>query len=299
MYPRLLIATASVVALAAGSWLTAAEQATFVLSNGHRVSGVIAAHGRLGTNVRPEFAELSLGTSDGLEIVVPIDRVAVIDFAGGTPGPDELESLPSGTQHALRLRNGPEREGRLIDFFNGEVVRWQNANGRREDIAIRQVSRIYLDTDSARRIYGYRPSTGTGSGRGFGRIGRGSGVNPNTAGEGNEIEVRGAVPWTTTGLRVSTGEMMRFSASGTVFYTREDSARSTPDGNASLILNSYPVPKMGVGGLIARVGNGAPFPIGSNQEPIRMPAMGFLQLGINDDNFADNSGGFRVIIRRD
>ena len=57
---------------------------------------------------------------------------------------------------------------------------------------------------------------------------------------------------------------------------------------------------MGVGGLIARVQpNNQAFPIGSNQERIRMPATGFLQLGINDDNFEDNSGTYRVQIRRE
>jgi hypothetical protein len=55
---------------------------------------------------------------------------------------------------------------------------------------------------------------------------------------------------------------------------------------------------MGVGALIGRVGNSAPFAIGSNRNPITMPANGQLRLGINDDNHADNTGTFVVTIVR-
>ena len=54
---------------------------------------------------------------------------------------------------------------------------------------------------------------------------------------------------------------------------------------------------MGVGGLVARVGNSAPFPIGSNTNGITMPADGRLMLGVNDD-ILDNSGAFYVQINR-
>jgi hypothetical protein len=53
-----------------------------------------------------------------------------------------------------------------------------------------------------------------------------------------------------------------------------------------------------VGALIARVGNGAPFLVASNTSPIAMPANGRLQLGINDDHHADNTGQFSVGITR-
>jgi hypothetical protein len=59
---------------------------------------------------------------------------------------------------------------------------------------------------------------------------------------------------------------------------------------------NYPVPAMPVGGLIGKVGDSAPFPIGSNREPIVMPASGQLMLGINDEYVADNTGGFVVTL---
>ena len=55
---------------------------------------------------------------------------------------------------------------------------------------------------------------------------------------------------------------------------------------------------MPVGGLIGQVGNSAPFPIGSNAQPIRMPANGTLMLGVNDNELGDNSGIFTVAITR-
>jgi hypothetical protein len=54
---------------------------------------------------------------------------------------------------------------------------------------------------------------------------------------------------------------------------------------------------MGLGGLIGRVGNSAPFRIGSSSAPIRMPAAGRLFLGVNDDHHADNSGTFNVAVK--
>ena len=60
----------------------------------------------------------------------------------------------------------------------------------------------------------------------------------------------------------------------------------------------YPVTAMPVGGLIGKVGNSAPFPIGSNTQPIVMPAAGRLMLGVNDNDWSDNSGFFSVVITK-
>jgi hypothetical protein len=49
-----------------------------------------------------------------------------------------------------------------------------------------------------------------------------------------------------------------------------------------------------VGALIARVGNGTPFVVGANTDPITMPAAGVLFLGVNDDHLANNTGTYIV-----
>jgi hypothetical protein len=55
---------------------------------------------------------------------------------------------------------------------------------------------------------------------------------------------------------------------------------------------------MPVGGLIARVGNGTPFAIGSTGSPVTMPTGGRLFLGVNDDDYRDNTGGYDVNLYR-
>jgi hypothetical protein len=78
-------------------------------------------------------------------------------------------------------------------------------------------------------------------------------------------------------------------------------ANSGPDGNpAATIANGrYPLRGVAAGALIGRVGNSAPFAIGSNTAPIQMPTNGPLMLGINDDALGDNSGSFSVNISRE
>jgi hypothetical protein len=61
---------------------------------------------------------------------------------------------------------------------------------------------------------------------------------------------------------------------------------------------SYAVPNAGPGTLVGRVGSGRAFLIGNNTNPIVMPSSGRLQLGINDDNYKDNSGGFNVVVTK-
>ena len=61
---------------------------------------------------------------------------------------------------------------------------------------------------------------------------------------------------------------------------------------------AFPVPVAGVGSLIAKVGNSAAFPIGSNAPSVTMPADGRLMLGINDTEFGDNSGAYSVTVKK-
>ena len=60
---------------------------------------------------------------------------------------------------------------------------------------------------------------------------------------------------------------------------------------------NYPVKSAPAGTLIGRVGNSAPFVIGSQTE-ITTPADGRLFFGVNDDHYADNNGFFSVGIAR-
>jgi hypothetical protein len=192
------------------------------------------------------------------------------------------------------------RVGRFVNMVNGETVRWENKGGGTDDLPIRDVARIYLQTDATWRLYNYTPPASSGAG-----AGAGGAVRPPAGrrgifsrGASNTVTVRGAVPWLDTGITVRRGDLVAFTTTGEVFISRGNDTRSTPDGIANMMSRNYPVREMGAGGLIGKVGNSA-FAIGSNQEPIAMPAAGRLMLGINDDNFDDNSGSFRVVITRE
>jgi hypothetical protein len=77
--------------------------------------------------------------------------------------------------------------------------------------------------------------------------------------------------------------------------------KTGPDGDKNFGSRpGYPMRDMPVGGLIGRVGldASAPFAVGSTLTPITMPAAGHLYLGVNDDGYTDNSGGYDVGISR-
>ena len=100
--------------------------------------------------------------------------------------------------------------------------------------------------------------------------------------------------WVDTGLNVIRGDRVAFSGSGDIMVA--PGASAGVGGTPALKSAQYPIPSAMAGALIGKVGNSAPFLIGSNTQPITMPADGPLMLGINDDGFGDNTGSFSVTI---
>jgi hypothetical protein len=105
---------------------------------------------------------------------------------------------------------------------------------------------------------------------------------------------------------VDTGVDLRQEDNVTITATGEIFSRATgsisPDGNSryGTSAGSYPVPDAAFGALVGyiRMNNGrssAPFMIGS-QRTISAPADGRLILMVNDDNYRDNVGSFKVRI---
>jgi hypothetical protein len=252
---------------------------TFVLKNGDRVSGTLVyRHTTDFTVVR-----------DGREQTYPSDDIALIQFVPGDPSLNELEQLPNIDnnpneleRHVFVFRNGNVMRGKLHDIVDDWFDFDAQAGGRRKH-GLSELARLYFNPATARRVYNYEARKNEQSG------GAGSG--------GNEVRVQAANPWTSTGINVSRGERVSFEVSGDIRIG--PNVPAGPDGNPGLARRlSYPVRSMAAGGLIGRVGNGAPFPIGSNRGPIVMPAGGELRLGINDDRFNDNSGWFTVRVNR-
>jgi hypothetical protein len=267
-------------------------------------------------------------TDDGRAIPIRLDQVAVIQFGSGQPTPAELNALSRDNTQLIVRRNGSVEPGQVIDITaGGDVVRWQGRNGREQVIPFRSLTRIYLNTDRARAAFndgdrsdrgardrgdrGSRdPRAGNGNDPGFGNrndpgagnrngpgVGNGNNRSVGTSGLG-DVRVEANQAWTNTGVNVRAGDLVVFKSSGRINFGQGSTQNAGPEGNDSLKEPGYPVHGLGVGGLIGRVGNSAPFAIGSNSQAIRMPANGNLVLGVNDDQLGDNSGSYAVVISR-
>ena len=278
---RRLITTVALVACA-GLYAVAAERATFILTDGERKSGIVVFH----TNTRENLidGDFSLGRDDGgREMIFHADHVALIEFVGGQPGPNELAQLP-GSGHLIVMRDGTSQLGRFVNMIGGDTLIWENQSGQRQHFAIRDVSRVYLNPQSARTVFNYN----------------GSPAAVGTAGlalQGRTITVDARRAWTDTGITVAQGDRVVFQASGEIQFGRSAGQTATPDGGNDRRAN-YPDPTVPVGALIGKIGNGAPFAIGTQMQPLPMSASGRLMLGVNDNELGDNSGVFTVIVAK-
>jgi hypothetical protein len=271
--------------------LQAQSAVTFVLTNGDRIAGdsadrtdanPIMPYGELNIYAGPDKHERSFGQ----------EVVAVIDYSGGTPSNGELAALPAEGQ-MLVLKNGTRTQGRIAGLRNG-VLRWSGMSGNTEEYPVSQISRIYLNTGEARKVYNYAPGamatppavTPTPpTARGRGGIGSAIGVHANR-------------PWTDTNITVRVNETLRFNTSGAIKFGMGEGQAASADGNPEVTNAAFPVPTAPVGALIGRIGTGTPFLIGSKSDPMAMPQTGRLFIGINDDGYGDNTGQFTVIVTR-
>jgi hypothetical protein len=110
------------------------------------------------------------------------------------------------------------------------------------------------------------------------------------------VTVKASERWTNTGLTVREGDVVRIGSAGTVQLSANVDDTSSPGGAGSgRRAPSAPMPDRPAGGLIARIGDGAPLFVGADPQ-FRANASGQLYLGVNDDHLADNRGEFRVTV---
>jgi hypothetical protein len=281
---RRFISTVALVACAGIYAFAAGERATFILTDGQRKSGEVVFHG----GERNNFIDNQLNLGEGgKEESFHIERVAVIDFAGGTPNTDELGKVGASGQW-VALRNGSVESGKFVNMVGGDTLLWQNDAGQTRQIALRDVARVYLNPQSARTAFNYTGPTATP----VGTSGTASTLEPGAA------RVEATQAWTDTGITVKTGDLVAFRATGQIAFGQSAGQTASPDGKGDVRSPNYPVSAMPAGGLIARIGTSAPFPIGSNTQPIRMGSNGRLFLGINDNELTDNSGFFSVVVTK-
>lgn len=260
------------------SWLavalpTAQERATFVLTNGQRHDGAVV-YGRGDNNIVDGNFHLDAG---GADLSFPMNNVAVIDFAGGNPSAD-LQKLPSDNSGLMVMRSGAAERGHLHNIIKGDYVQWVNEAGQRNNIPIRDVSRLYLNPQNARSTF-------------LSRSGQAQAEQPPA---GTTIRVNANQQWVDTGINVRKGDPVLFYATGDILTGNGISAGVA--GSPVMDKARMPLPTAAGGSVIGRVGNSGPFYVGWNPNPITMPASGRLYLGVNDDNVNDNEGFFTVVI---
>jgi hypothetical protein len=266
--------TIAALAVAAFTYVgiaSAQENVNITLKSGERLTAQLVDLGGVGFTVKVNGEERRIPTSD----------VAVIDFSGGSMSEADWSKVPSG-QHAIWLRNGQVLTGELYDIGGTTPLRItvKDADHGNRDLTSTEVSRIVLS----------RPANTTGT--------TGSGTSGATSSDGSII-VSARQKWTPTGLTVRRGETLRITTTGEIQLSTDSNDVASPAGAKSgrYPTANAPMPRVLAGGLLGRIGNGQPFPIG-DQTSLPMPASGQLFLGINDDDVNDNNGEFRVQITR-
>jgi PA-IL-like protein len=267
----------SVLAASLGVVAMANHPATFVLRNGDRVSGELSYKG--GTSY----------TLNGKDY--PSSDIALIEFVPGTPSAAELQQIPTvdnnpreHERHVFVTRNGDVIFGKIYHISaDGNTITFDRRGGGREDISADNLARVYVNPAGARSVYA--SVLGTAS------------APAAVATSGTTIRVAANQAWTDTGITVNQGDRVAFQASGEIAYGRSAGQTATPDGGPDRRAQ-YPVPSVPVGALIGKVGNSAPFGIGTQTQPLPMPASGRLMLGVNDNELADNSGAYTVVVTK-
>lgn len=115
---------------------------------------------------------------------------------------------------------------------------------------------------------------------------------------GQPVSVPGNTKWKKSGIMIQVGDIIRFTAQGTVVY--DSTGNSCGPAGASwtdLRTKQDPLWQKPHAGLIARIeGIGAPFFVGASYR-VKASSSGELLLGINDYWYQENSGEFVVTIQ--
>jgi hypothetical protein len=189
----------------------------------------------------------------------------------------------------LIMRNGSRISGRLIGLRDG-VFEFEEDRGLRRGRVIKveqaDVRTVELDQDGPGQFDRGDREKGDRDGD---QVGRPRGLRE------RDVNVSARNQWTDAGVQVRNGQMIYFEASGKIRWgaNRQDG----PDGENNSPRNpNRPIPSRPAASLIGRVGDEAPFFIGSDTNGIRVRGAGTLFLGVNDETFEDNSGSFRVTV---
>ena len=106
--------------------------------------------------------------------------------------------------------------------------------------------------------------------------------------------------WTNTKVTIPAGDDVGISADGQITASPTETVGPAGDPSCTPAQNfpgrAFPAPSLPCYSLIARIGNGTPFEVGTSTL-ITNAAAGVLFLGINDNNVSGNSGSWNVKIK--
>jgi eukaryotic-like serine/threonine-protein kinase len=116
------------------------------------------------------------------------------------------------------------------------------------------------------------------------------------------IDIPASQEWTDTGVTVRSGAAVGISAAGDVYLAAAGSSQPpggdpscTPTTAYAARSSQFPAPQLPCWSLIARIGTGRPFEVGTSI--LVTATAGRLYLGLNDDSFSANTGIWAVKIK--
>ncbi len=191
-----------------------------------------------------------------------------------------------------------ERFGVLVAMVGGPESAIYHVIGENSEFEARKDGELYLQIN-ARSLRGARGSY-TARIQG-GSAGSGTSGTPSAPAGARQLKYEREVPadkdWTDTGIDLLEGDTLQLTAEGTIHYT--SSKTCGPQGGEREwgdLVRALPVNDVGRGaliGLVGQTGVAKPFFAGSSLR-VEVTRTGRLFLGINDDNYQNNSGRFRV-----
>jgi hypothetical protein len=228
---------------------------------------------------------------------VRITATGQMQFADGrTSAPGGLDAREAGPFPG-------ERYGVLIAMVGGPQSAIYHIIGEEGEFEARLDGEVFLQVNA--------PSLQGARGNYTARIQAAAGSSSSPApapqeplpGGSRELQQERTVPadndWVDTGIDLLVGDTLRIRAEGTILYTSSNTCG--PNGGERTwgdLIRALPVNDVGRGaliGLIGQTGVATPFFIGAQAE-FTVEKTGRLLLGINDDNYGNNSGSFRVQI---
>jgi hypothetical protein len=236
------------------------------------------------------------------------DKV-VIRASGEMTWSDGRKTSPAGTASRDSFLPFPgEPLGALMAMVGSAMSPTYHVIGENAEFTPGTDGELYLQINArslegARGSYTARVQTPMGATASAGTPASGTGTTTTTTTERSlrkDLEVPANQEWVDTGIDLREGDVLRIVAEGTINYTT--SKTCGPNGGErdwQDLLRRLPVNDQGRGALIGKMGEGGAvlaFFVGEHAQ-FTVERKGRLFLGINDDDYRNNSGSFHVRIR--